>query len=147
MALSYQDARKLKREFREKNRPAIRAKLTKCHHVTKMMGEPTGELDDKLVRKYNTLSIKMMSHAHNKTLPEARKNFDKLRVVVDKLKECPNVGNDGIEAMNDGIKAMLELLIIVKTVCAADEVFKAHKEQKHKKLARASKKARKGRKC
>lgn len=148
MALSYQDARKLKREFRERTRPAIRAKLTQCQGLIKHMGVPTGDEDDKLIRKFNTLSIKIMCHAHNKTLPEAKKYFEKIRVVVDKVTssqfiEKYDLNKEKILALKDGVKAMLELLVIVKTTCEADEIFKQHKERKHKKLARANKKGNK----
>ncbi len=132
----YENACEVKREFREKVRPTIRATIEACHDLIKKMDDAGDELEYpqcQFIKKFNTLSIKVMSHAYNKSLPEAKKYFQKTRELLDEFTEAYEEDKEGIEVMNNNIKGLLTLLMTVKKTCDADEDFKAHKERKHNK--------------
>ncbi len=161
--MSYQDARRFKREFREVTRPAIKddlAGFTKKAGLNAAIKEcecPIVKKELKLVKKFNKSVVKTMSHVYNKSVEEANKNYDETRrlgrqIIKDLIAQHKKEGLEGtvdISIVTGSFKSLADLFEILEVVAMADEVFKAHKERKHKKLApeakKGGKKGKKGR--
>ena len=156
--MSYQDARKLKRMFRDTTRPSIRRSLAGNRHKNKEILDAIAECECpirlaelKRVKKQNNRVAKTLSNIHNKNQEEAWKYFlqmkaNNLQLIKDATSQHKRDGLEGAAPLSNlklTIKSVDELMTIMEAVGEADIIFKHHKERKHKKLARANKKGNK----